>query len=595
MLLSICNISLMAQNDEKVMRQEATASFYQGNLQVAIPLLQKLYVAHHSNYYYQYLVQAYVMTQEYGAAHKLIKQHYKGKDKYHYLFDMAYLAKAKGQNKQAEKKYKAALKQIPSNKSAYVSVVNNMRRRALFGWAENTYLYAQKHLLGKSFYLELASMYRFLGKYKPMSDMLLSALEQNENSESTVRYQFQYVWSKQSSDTLQDYVRTAALKRLQKQPDKTQLRTFLLWMSIQQQDFEMAEIQARALDRNKKNQKTPHLFKLTAVLLNHKAYTQAEKILKPMVYAQEANKVPYYPELWLRYLQAVFSNLKQVSDKHTSDIERVKKEYEFFGQHIGWRYSKKQTVIDYADLLAHYMHQADSAILFLQNSLSNLRLQAEDMGAVKLYLGDMYQEIDQPWEASLLYSQIEKDFQHDNLAFEARYRNALLSFYLGEIGWAEAQLDVLKAATDKKIANDAMKWALFITEAKSADTTQQLLRTYGKGLQAQSQGKDTLVVSILDTLLRTVDNVQLQAFFSLQKAKFLLNQQLAAEAKLLLEDFLTKYTDSFVADEAIWILISMLKETEPEQCQQYYKLLITQYPASFFTPQAREAYRNRHK
>ncbi len=594
LLLNICSLSyLMAQNKDKTMQQKAISFFYQGDMQIAIPMLQDLYAAKQSEYYYQYLLQAYVMTQEYAVAHKLIKRHYKDKNNYHYLFDMAYLAKAKGQDKQAEKKYKAALKGMPSNKSAYIAVVNKMRRRALFNWAEDAYLYAQKHVPDESFYLELASLYEFLQKHKLMSDMLLSALEQDGDKESTIHYRFQHVWSKQSSDTLQEYVRRSTLQRLQKQPDKLQLRTFLLWMSIQQQDFEMAEIQARALDKRRQNQQDiSHLFRLTAILLNHEAYHQAEKILKQMVYAKDADKVSYYPELWRRYLRAAFSHMKHMGVEKADDIERVKQEYDFFGKHVGWIYAQEQTVIDYADLLAHYTHQADSAILFLQNSLSYLRLQPEHMGTIKLYLGDIYQEVEQPWEANLLYSQIEKDFPHDNLGFEARYRNALLSFYLGEIGWTEAQLDVLKAATDKKIANDAMKWALFITEAKAADTTQQLLRTYGRGLQAQSQGKDTLAVSVLDTLLNITDNAQLQAFFSLQKAKIWLGQQHISPAKTLLESFISKYPDSFVVDEAIWTLIGLLKETEPKQCQPYYKLLITQYPASFFTPQAREAYRN---
>ncbi len=592
LLLNICSFSLMAQNNEKTKQQKAISSFYQGDMQEAIPLLQDLYSAKQSGYYYQYLLQSYVITQEYTIAHKLVKRHYKDKNNYHYLFDVAYLAKAKGQDKQAEKKYKAALKNMPPNKSVYVAVVNNMRRRALFGWAEQVYLYAQKHLPDESFYLELASLYEFLQKYKPMSDMLLSALEQDGDKESTIHYRFQHVWSKQSSDTLQEYVRRSTLKRLQKQPNKLQLRTFLLWMSVQQRDFEMAEIQARALDKRRQSQQdVSHLFRLTAILLNHEAYHQAEKILQQMVFAKDADKVSYYPELWRRYLRAAFRNVKHMDVEQADDMERVKQAYDFFGKHVGWIYAQEQTVIDYADLLAHYTHQADSAILFLKSSLSYLRLQPEDMGVIKLYLGDLYQEVEQPWEATLLYSQIEKDFPHDNLGFEARYRNALLSFYLGEIGWAEAQLDVLKAATDKKIANDAMKWALFITEAKAADTTQQLLRTYGRGLQAQSQGKDTLAISVLDTLLNTTDNMQLQAFFSLQKAKIRLGQQRKMEAKTLLESFTTNYSDSFVADEAIWTLIGLLKETESEQCQQYYKLLITQYPASFYTPQAREAYR----
>ncbi len=95
LLFNIYSCALLAQEQTPSMKQQATTLFYQGDMQAAIPLLQQLYTANHSHYYYQYLVQAYVMTKEYTKAQKLIKQHHKDKN-YKALFDMAYVAKAKG-------------------------------------------------------------------------------------------------------------------------------------------------------------------------------------------------------------------------------------------------------------------------------------------------------------------------------------------------------------------------------------------------------------------------------------------------------------------------------------------------------------------
>ena len=41
-----------------------------------------------------------------------------------------------------------------------------------------------------------------------------------------------------------------------------------------------------------------------------------------------------------------------------------------------------------------------------------------------------------------LYSQVEKSLKEEPLGHEAKYRNALVSYYLGEFGWAETKLDV---------------------------------------------------------------------------------------------------------------------------------------------------------
>ena len=73
-----------------------------------------------------------------------------------------------------------------------------------------------------------------------------------------------------------------------------------------------------------------------------------------------------------------------------------------------------------------------------------------------------------PWEAILLYSQVEKALKEEPLGHEAKYRNALVSYYLGEFGWAETKLDVLKASTEKLIANDAMKLSMFIKDRHQA-------------------------------------------------------------------------------------------------------------------------------
>jgi hypothetical protein len=69
------------------------------------------------------------------------------------------------------------------------------------------------------------------------------------------------------------------------------------------------------------------------------------------------------------------------------------------------------------------------------------------------------------WDASLLYSQVEKEFKYEAIGHEAKFKNAKLSFYAGDFKWAKTQCDVLKGATTKLIANDALDLSLIITDA----------------------------------------------------------------------------------------------------------------------------------
>lgn len=598
LLLNICLLPLHAQDKIQDKQQQATRLFYQGDMQQAIPLFEYLYQKQSTDYFYQYLLQCYVMTSDYAAAHKLIKQQYKGDAQaYKKLFDMAYIARQRGQMRQAQKKYESALTKIPTIKTAYVSVANIMRRRALLDWAEAVYSQAQARMPQELFHMELASLYQMLNKYNKMTDELLNLLEKDEKQAKSIRYKFQYIWKKQDSDSLMQYARAACLQRLQRHSNKNQLRAFLLWISIQKLDFDMAERQAAALDKRvPQHGKPSHLFTLTSVLINHKAYERAKQILWKILSGKAANTLSYYPEAWRRYLHASLAVLAASPPPKNHDVEALQKDFSAFFTQLSWQYCSQQTVIDYADFKAHYKMQTDSAIAFLEQSMAKLHLQPFDMAEIKLYMADLLQEDGQLWEASLLYSQIEKDFEHDDLSFVARYRNALLSLYIGEIGWAEAQLDVLKAATDKKVANDAMRLALFIDEAKAADTTQAIVRSYGRLMHCRVQGAVDKALAIADSLIKEDASAHLTAFFILKKAELLAADNSIDTAEALLQGLLQNYPHSFVADKALWQLIQWQQQRghDTELIKGYYKRLITDYPASFYSPQAREAYRNIH-
>lgn len=93
-------------------------------------------------------------------------------------------------------------------------------------------------------------------------------------------------------------------------------------------------------------------------------------------------------------------------------------------------------------------------------------------------LADIYLISGEIWEASLLYSQVEKDFKYEAIGQEAKFRNAKLSFYAGDFAWAKSQADVLKGATTKLISNDALDLSLIISDAIAVDTNEAPLKLF---------------------------------------------------------------------------------------------------------------------
>jgi hypothetical protein len=113
--------------------------------------------------------------------------------------------------------------------------------------------------------------------------------------------------------------------------------------------------------------------------------------------------------------------------------------------------------------MAFYRKQTSEAIALLEPlTLANAGLTLRSMNEVKLEMADIQLLNGDVWESTLTYSQVEKSMKTDTLGQEAKFRNARLAYYKGEFEWSKAQLDVLKAATTKLIANDALELSLLI-------------------------------------------------------------------------------------------------------------------------------------
>src|SRR5690606_8145510 len=88
----------------------------------------------------------------------------------------------------------------------------------------------------------------------------------------------------------------------------------------------------------------------------------------------------------------------------------------------------------------------------------------------KLDMGDIYLLKGEPWEATLLYSQVEKSQKEELLGYEAKLRNARLHYYKGDFELSKDVLDILKQATSREIANDAGALSLLIMDNTGLDS-----------------------------------------------------------------------------------------------------------------------------
>jgi len=211
----------------------------------------------------------------------------------------------------------------------------------------------------------------------------------------------------------------------------------------------------------------------------------------------------------------------------------------------------------------------------------------------KLNLGDYQLMNGEIWEATLLYSQVDKAFQDDLLGQDARFRNARLSYYTGDFTWAQSQFDVLKASTSKFISNDALDLSVFILDNLGLDTTPEPLKMYAKAelLSFQNQTKEAF--TILDEIvLKYPDHSLIDDIWYL-KGNIYRKQKKYEEAISFYEKTISADPASIRIDNALFALGELYENNvvDIEKARTYYERIFMEFSDSLYAVEARKRFR----
>src|SRR5690606_21389772 len=136
----------------------------------------------------------------------------------------------------------------------------------------------------------------------------------------------------------------------------------------------------------------------------------------------------------------------------------------------------------------------------LEEVIRTPRANPDLVAQAKISLGDIYLLKGEPWESTLLYSQVEKSHKETTVGHEAKLRNARLNYYKGDVELAQAHLDILKLATSREIANDAMELSLLITDNTGLDTSTAAMEAYAEADLLLFQNKFDQAIQKLDQI-----------------------------------------------------------------------------------------------
>jgi hypothetical protein len=583
-----------AQKQQQEQENEKLAFQYYSNKEYekALELFRDLYEKQPTHHHYTYYFYCLTALNDYSAAEKLVRSKIKDETgSYRYEVDLGYIYLLTDKPDKATKLFDEVISKMKPNRVNISEIANAFISRQLYEYTIKTYLRGRELLqYSEMFHQELARIYEMTGNYSAMIEEYLDLLEQDPSQLEMVQTRFQNTLDKDMDDKISDLLRESLLKRNQRNPENRNYGEMLLWLSVQQKDFEFALIQARSLD-TRFNEGGLLVFSIGNLSLSNRDYDVAIEAYGYLIKKGPLNA--YYSESLTGILQAKFLRITEGYNYSSSDLQALRQEYADAISELGKNARTLVLMRDLAHLQAFYLNDLDESVQLLEEALDIPGAPEKVKAEIKLELGDIYLFTGEIWEASLLYSQVEKAFKNDPTGHEAKLRNARLSYFIGEFGWAKAQLDVLKAATSKLIANDAMELALLISDNMDPDSTYTGLAYYSRADLLRYRGQDSLALLTLDSIgtLGLYHSLDDEVLYS--KAGIYIRCRDYNKADSALAEIVRNYQYDILADNALFKRAELQAGALNNKAlaMEMYQQLMIDYPGSLFTTEARKRFR----
>ncbi len=572
--------------------QLANQYYQQGEYDKAIVLFEKLYDKRTDELIFKSYLRCLLALKDFDKAEKIGKKQVKKyPDNLNYLVDLGNVYEASGRSDKGKQQYEKAIKLLKGNDQNQVfSLANAFLALKNFDFAIATYLRGRKLDAGYSYNFEIAEVYYVTKEYPKMIDEYLDVLLENDAYIQNVQNSLQSKLSDDQNGNKNEMLRTALLKRIQKVPEKTIFSEMLLWLFVQQKDFESALIQAKALDRRLKEDGS-RVFTLAGLCVSNEDYDAAIKAYQYLI-TKGPNSYNY---IQARVELLNTSNKKLINGKYTrADLLELEKEYYTTLNELGKTPNTALLIKGLAHLQAFYLNKTNDAITFLKEIIEMPNTPPQFQAECKLELGDIYLMTGEIWESTLLYSQVDKANKGEPIGEEAKFRNAKLSYYKGDFEWARAQLDVLKGGTSHLIANDALALSLLIQDNMGLDSNITGLLIYAKADLLIFQNKEDAALLTFDSLLTELPGHSLTDEVFMRKAEIMGRKGKYEEEAALLQMIIDKYATDILADDAFFLLADLYEKKlqNKQKAMDLFQELLVKFPGSSYVVEARKRFRS---
>ncbi len=589
MLLFLCGNLCLAQQGSN--EQLAIEFLKNGETEKALKLFEDAYSKAPSQHLYGIYLEALLQENKTKDAEKLAKKHLRNFPNIPTTaVDLGYIYLVSGEKSKADKEFSNLIEKLPKNYNQIVEIAFALFNRSQVEYAIQAFSKGREILNApNAFSLDMATLYEQTNRMSEMTREYLTMLNNEPTMLPHVQQRVQAILTNDSDKKKTEEIRKTILEYIQKNPESRIAQDFWIGLLLSVENFDMALNFAKAYDK-RFNDNGEKALDVADIAKNSMAKTSEQAYQYVIAKGEES---PHYMEARIGLLSYYYTKITTALVMDEKALAALEKEYAELLEKYPISTLSIQLLRDWARISAFYKGDFVKADSLLQRTLFIPNLPRSVIAECKLDLADIYLFTGEVWESTLLYSQVEKEFKYDEIGFDAKLRNARLSYYIGEFEWSLAQLDVLRAATSKLIANDAMELSLLIRENNDIDSSFTNLRLFSHADLLIYQKKYDEALTFFDSIRRRQFDHPLYDDILMRRAEIALKKENPEEATRYLEEVYTTYADELLADDALFLAARIYDENLnlPIKALALYEKLILEYPSSLYIPTIRPRFR----
>ena len=505
-----------------------------------------------------------------------------------YTADEAYVCKKMGRTEDFAAAMKSAAEGAALQPGNASPLSDRFKSYGLFAEAVAVLEAAERAVLGMRFTYQKVLLWADLGDLPNVYRGYVQLLDENPGFVATLQMFLSNSLDENGRIPRAELLYDALIGRLQL-GNSSPHEDFLVWCYIQEQLFDDALVQLKALDRRSGGEPVQRLaiYQLGRAAENAEQWDAAEQCYGYLI--QAGVQMPFARESH----EAIWSLQGKRPERHaelrrTLNLGLQPKS----GWPAGWEPSARLAL---AQVLVAGWNRSDSAASVLKGIPDRLPDNDPLRGSVVLFLGDLDLLLGAPFSALMRYAEVAQDFGGNPLGDEAAFRKARVAYLTGDIAWAKTQWEVLKTSTSKKIANDALARTQLLDEILAEDSTGASLRPFARAELLRAERSEAAAGRILDSLTRALPpSNPLYFHTALAWARWNRDQGNAEQTEAAYRPLVDWPERHALGDDALWEWAQIVANSggsRADEARALYLRLMETYPDSYWSELARQRYR----